>query len=230
VRTLVLVSVLALAFGCKGKPKHQAPPANAEKPTGSGSTSSKPAADIVLPAGPGTPPNKTTKPLTLDTFKKLSALTFPGFQIELKQLDEKGLELRQKTEDHPKIWMTIMIEPCFDCLPMELPKWLEKKESLKVFLMPEIKDRPDTDFTVGATDLHGQPMIWTHQLAYYMGPEGGAYTNAYILYYNDGVNQVRIVSEYKDDPASKEGMLKLVPKQDLENVAKAFMDVYTHAW
>ena len=300
--------VLALAVGCKGKPKHQEPPANVELPAGSGSsTVPKAAADIVLPAGPGTPPIKTIAPLTPATFKKLAAMKFPGFFPELKGLDESFFEIRQKTEDHPRIWATITIQPCVAggpattpatgsaatsgsaktpavgsapaagsatattatgsamapaagsakpaagsatapaagsaggsaaavagpgvvCTPMELAKWVEKKEALKEFLMPEIKDLPDTDFSVGATELHGQTMIWTHQLAYHMGPEGGAYTNAYILYYNDGVNQIRVVSEYKDDPASKENMLKLTPKQDLENVAKAFLDVYTHAW
>ncbi|MDB4957854.1 MAG: hypothetical protein JWO36_5423 [Myxococcales bacterium] len=228
-RTLALVSALLLALGCKGKPKHQDPPANAEKP-GSGVASPKPIPDLVLPAGPGTPPLKTTKPLGPETFTKLAELKYPGFLPQQTLKSDTGFEMRQKTEDHPVLWATITIKPCDACLPMELPKWEDKKDSLKVLLMPELKDRPETEFTVGQTDLHGQPMIWTHQLGYYMGPEGGAFTNAYVLYYNDGVNQVRVVAEYKDDPASKENMLKLAPKQDLENVAKAFMDVYTHAW
>ena len=229
VRTLLVVSVLALAIGCKGKPKHQDPPASVELPAGSGSSSPKPAADLVLPQGPGTPPSKTTKALGTDTFNKLKELKYPGFFAEMKWNDEKGFEVRQKTEDHPKLWATITIQPCGDCTPMELAKW-EHKDSLKELLMPELRNRPEVDFTVGTTDLHGAPMIWTHQLGYYMGAEGGGFTNAYILYYNDGVNQIRVVSEYKDDPATKENLLKLAPKEDLEKIAKAFMDAYTHAW
>jgi hypothetical protein len=58
-----------------------------------------------------------------------------------------------------------------------------------------------------------------------------AFSHAYTLYYNDGQNQIRVVAEYKDDATdSKEAMAKLVPKDDLEAVAKAFADVYTQAW
>ena len=62
-------------------------------------------------------------------------------------------------------------------------------------------------------------------------PGGFSYTDAYFLYYNDGVNTIRVVAEYKDDPReTKEKMAEAVPKSDLENVARAFMDAYVHAW
>ena len=42
---------------------------------------------------------------------------------------------------------------------------------------------------------------------------------------------IRVVSEYKDDMvATKEDMVKAVPKEDLLNTAKAMIDVYTHHW
>jgi hypothetical protein len=225
----VILSLLALAVGCKGKPKHQNPPTNLAG--GSGSSAPKTAPDIVLPAGPGTPPDKTTKPLDIEKLKKLSQMTFPGFQIEPRAASEKVLELRQKTEDHPKIWATVTIQPCFDCVPMDLPKWKEKTDSLKLFLTDELKSAPDTVFEVGATDLHGAPMIYTYQLAQFAGSGHGAYSHAYCLYYNDGINSIRVLAQYKDDPmATKEAMAQAVPRTDLENVAKAFVDVYTHAW
>jgi hypothetical protein len=56
------------------------------------------------------------------------------------------------------------------------------------------------------------------------------FTDAYIVYYNDGVNQIRVIASYKDDPTTTEELKKLAPKEDLEALALAFLDVYTHAW
>ncbi len=285
-RTLVVFSsLIALATACKGKPKHQEPPANA---SGSGSAHAgaggplKPAPDIQLPHGDGSPPKKTAAPLDQETLTKLQALTFTGFQVQPHGLNPKmGMEVRQKTEDHPRIWATITISPCTkdgilgECTPMELPKWKEKEAQLKASLMkPELINAPDTVFELGIVQLNNTPVIYQYQLAQSQPvPEPGAgsgsaakgsaatakgsaaaakgsagsgsagsaqpqftpghfaWSHAYTLYYNDGQNQIRIVSEYKDDPlVTKEAMAKEVPREDLENVARAFLDVYTQAW
>src|SRR5262249_33724657 len=100
----------------------------------------------------------------------------------------------------------------------------------------ELRDRPDTQFDVGQTDLHGAPMIYTYQAAQLIGQDDNknpvaAWTDAYALYYNDGVTQIRVVAEYKDDPmTSKEAMLQAAPRGSLGKVAKAFADASTHAW
>ena len=63
--------------------------------------------------------------------------------------------------------------------------------------------------------------------------EGGSqtsFTNAFAVYYNDGINQIRVVAEYKDDPKPMEEIAKIAPKGDLEMLALAFLDVYTHEW
>jgi hypothetical protein len=230
VRNFLIAALLVTTAACKGKPEHRPPPQNAGSsapPAGSGQV----APDLELPKGTGMPPVKTTAPITVEKMQELKNLTFPGFKAEMKQLDAKqGFEVKHLTNDHPKIAATITLQPCFDCLPMDLAKWKERTEALKLFILPALKNQPDTEFEVGQTELNGAPMIYTYQLGYYMGPEGGGYTNAYVLYWNDGVNQARVVADYKDDPATKETMKKLVPKSDLENVAKAFMDTYTHAW
>ncbi|HEY6038456.1 MAG TPA: hypothetical protein VIV58_29440, partial [Kofleriaceae bacterium] len=58
-----------------------------------------------------------------------------------------------------------------------------------------------------------------------------AFTYAYILYFNDGVNQIRVVSEYKGDPLGNAAeMEKVVPRADLENTAKGFFDAFTAMW
>jgi hypothetical protein len=69
------------------------------------------------------------------------------------------------------------------------------------------------NFTTDETGTHGK---WSH---------------AYVLYYNDGSNQIRIVSEFKDlPPKTVAEMIKQVPREELENLAKAMMDFYTHKW
>ena len=60
---------------------------------------------------------------------------------------------------------------------------------------------------------------------------GGALTDAYYLYYNDGTNKLRVAASYKDKPvATKAALKEAASKQDLALLAASFMDVYTHAW
>src|SRR5262245_21267301 len=116
---------------------------------------------------------------------------------------------------------------------MELDRWRARTEDLKVYL-GALKDKPGVEFEVGQTAIHGQPIIYTYQLGASIDPGAGGgaltFTDAYIAYYNDGVNQIRVLGAYKDDPIPKEQLLKTAPKQDLEALALAFLDVYTHAW
>jgi hypothetical protein len=295
VRTYVaLASCLVIAAACRGKPKHQEPPKNLATGPGSGSNALKPAPDIQLPHGNGQPPVKTTGPIDLATLQKLQGMTFTGFQVQPHGLNpKKGMEVRQKTEDHPRLWATITVSPCTadgelgECTPIDLPKWKEKEAQLEASLMrPELIAAPDTVFELGTTELNGTPMIFQYQLAQTQPtpmpgtePAGSAgsgsaakpakagsaakagsgsaakagsgsaakagsgsaavklepgsysWSHAYTLYYNDGQNQIRVVAEYKDDPLiTKEAMAEQVPRTDLENVAQAFMDVYTQAW
>ena len=233
VHKLVVCSIAISVLGCKGKPKHQVPPTNVEVPGGSGSGSApKASPDLVLPRGTGLPPMKTTKPVDLEVFNKLAALKYPGFEPE-RRGNDKVLELRQMTTDHPKILTDAVIGPCNnDCVPMDLAKWKDKTEALKEFLAPDLRTAPDTVFEVGQTELNGQPMIYTYQLAQKFKPGGsGLYSEMYVLYFNDGVNQIRVGSHYADDPLqTKEDLAKSVSKEDLENVAKGFLDVYTQGW
>ena len=232
VRTFVLFSLLAFAVGCKGKPKHQEPATSVETAAGSSTSGPTAAPNLELPHGPGTPPIKTTKPLDTPMYQKLSVMRFPGF-LWNPTANRTTLTVKQETETRPKIKTVISISPCNnDCLPMELSKWQAKTEDLKEFVAPDLKAAKDTVFEVGQTELYGTPMIYTYQLGQVVKPEGGAnYTDGYVLYYNDSVNKIRVMSYYTDDPKmTKEDMAKDVPKEDLEKVAKAFMDVYTHAW
>jgi len=51
-----------------------------------------------------------------------------------------------------------------------------------------------------------------------------------LAYYNDGINEIRVQGAYKDDPAGKDALKKLAPKEDLRALALSFLDYYTHQW
>lgn len=205
--------------------------------SGSGSADSTTASTkpdpITLPKGDGTPAKKTAKALTPEEFEKLAAIEYPGFEKVLLNKGN-GVDVRHLTQ-RPRLATTVTITPCFDCVPMELDKWKAKEASLKGLLPDELRSLPDTIWEMGKIDVSGTPAVFTYQFAKSdgkddMGNPTGAFSNAYALYYNDGNNQIRVVAEYKDDPATREQMLEIAPKEDLERLAKAFLDAYTHAW
>jgi len=331
VRTLLFVSVVALATnaGCKSKPKRKAPPANPSTPTGTAAGSGQPAPDLELPRSAGGPPKKTTAPLARADFEKLSKLTYPGFETQVRTVGDKAFEVRQITKGHPRFWATISIEPCTAFVPMELHKW-KSKVGEPLELLGPLKEAPGVTFEVGAVALANQPVIYAYQLGNSNGVDGDdkipvmsepqalysiidrqgekatptvivkraegktlqyskrtidctaktwslvaqaptvpdlakatlgsgapmqpasatadeaivtqackavtgpglnySFTDALALYYNDGVNQIRVVAEYKDDPMSLEGLQKIAPKDDLAMLALSFLDVYTHEW
>ncbi|MDQ3365036.1 MAG: hypothetical protein M3680_06380 [Myxococcota bacterium] len=239
---MILLSAAVLALGCKDKPKQPATAGSGSAAVAPGSGSADSAAgsgvatkkqnELVLPKLAGTPPVKTTKPIDKAKADQLAALEFDGFEKDVRRADDTGLDVRYKTSARPKIAATVNASKCFDCLAMDLAAWKPKVDSLKVLIGPDLKDRADTTFDVGATEVSGATMIWSHHVGYAMEPgEGGAYANAYALHYNDGVNMIRVVSEYKDDvPASRADMMGLTPREDLEAVAKAVMDTFVHQW
>ena len=248
-RSVVLIAVAALVVpGCKGKPKHRPPPQNLgtvdpnSKPTKSAATE---APDIVLPRGTGKPPVKTTEPLSLKQLLELQQRTWKGFQAVPHPIDPvKGMEVQHITEDKPKISATVTIAPCSDqavlgpCKPMQLPLWQADEAHLKMMIPDEL--RSDAKFEVGTVKFHTADLIYTFQLGqtngtFTKGSNAGmaytAFTYSYILYFNDGVNQIRVVAEYKDAPmANVSEMEKVVPREDLENTAKGFFDAFTAMW
>jgi hypothetical protein len=241
---VLLVTLVALA-ACKGPPKHKPAPANAQ----SGSAGAAP--DIVLPHSDGSPIKPTTAKIDPETMQKLQNMTWRGFAAKPHGFNaDKGMmEMQQRTTDHPTIWAIITIAPCTEttvlpaCLPMDLSKWNSEPRytELRNILPEALRKQPDTIFEVGVGAVASAKMIFTYQLGQSVSHPGGtgsnfdpggfSFTDAFFLYYNDGVNQIRVVAEYKDDPkSSKEKMAEVAPKADLENVARAFMDAYVHAW
>lgn len=203
--------------------------------SGSGSAAANPlppGAVIKLPKGDGTPPKKTTKPIEQADVDRMIKLDFEGFE-KSDRTSGKTFEVRLTTT-RPRLAVTVTVTPCFDCIPMDLEKWKAKGDAMKVLLAEELRNLPDTIFELGKTESNGQPVIFTYQFGILStkdqnGPTG-AYSNAYALYYNDNVNQIRVVAEYKDDWQTREDLMRIAPREDLEKLARAFLDTYTHAW
>jgi hypothetical protein len=236
VRTILVVSLLAAIAGCKDKPTKTQPPPNAGSAIAGSGSGQRAAPDLVLPHADGTPPKRTTKPHAKSDYERLARLEYPGFLAEVRTVGDKVFEVRQKTKDHPRLWAVVTIKHCFECLPMDLAKWKAKEQELKTINLEGLKDSKDVDWELGETQLNGQKIIYTYQVGTGQSSkdtEGGGgftFTNAVYAYFNDGINEIRVVGTYKDDPAMKGELVKLAPKEDLRTLALAFMDVYTHAW
>jgi hypothetical protein len=191
---------------------------------------------VRLPEGTRTAPLKRKTKLDKATYEKLSKLGYPDWDSVVRELGDDAFDIKYATKTRPKLSVAITMSPCFDCLPMELPKWKEKSESLKLFLDKDLQRQPDTVFEVGETKLGDAPMIYTYQLGYYSGPgQDGraitAYSDTYVLYYNDSVNQIRVRVSYSDDRLQDAAALaRVAPREQLDKIAHAFMDAFTHAW
>jgi hypothetical protein len=122
------------------------------------------------------------------------------------------------------------------CTPMQLELWKAKTDELKQSLSKQLVARPETLFEVGARDVLGAPAIYTYQLASFFGTDEtgqpvGAYSDAYILYYNDGVNEIRVNAAYIDDAiGGTDKLVAVAPREDLEKLAVSFMSYYLHEW
>jgi hypothetical protein len=222
----ILIVVVAMLAACKGKPERRAAPNNAQTlSVGSGSDKV-----LHLPGGDGSPPKPTHGPLSQAALARVRGLEFPGFNKEIKGKDTSVVVVL-RTGDRPRIKVTTQIRPCDGaCVPLDLAKWKARTD-----LFDQMSDQQraakDTKMEVGATSLFATPMIYTFQYGLLKAPEGTRYTDAYVLWFNDGTNEIRVISAYADDlPTSVEAMLAMTPEEDLEKVSKAFMDVFTQAW
>ena len=192
-----------------------------------------PAVPITLPKSDGTPPKKTQDKLAGADFARLGKLDVPSFTKSVRN-QKDGLDVRFQTT-RPRLGTTVTITPCFSCPPMELAKWKEREADLKQLLGPDLRGRSDTTWEIGSVDLHGQLLVYTYQVGALFGKDEqgnpkSAYSDAYALYYNDGVNQIRVVTEYQDSPVPRDQMLTIAPKEDLAKVALSFLDYFTHQW
>ncbi|MBA3672706.1 MAG: hypothetical protein H0W68_11895, partial [Gemmatimonadaceae bacterium] len=52
----------------------------------------------------------------------------------------------------------------------------------------------------------------------------------YALYYNDGIDQLRVVAEAIEQPGSRDELVRTAPRTHLEHMAKAVLDAYAQRW
>jgi hypothetical protein len=122
------------------------------------------------------------------------------------------------------------------CLPMQLPVWEERRDELKQFMSSDLAMRSDTRFDIGARKVDGATAISTYQLGHLFALDDRNKTvalssTAYALYYNDGVNRIRVMANYLDDAVPTRGQLvDLAPPRELERMAVAFTRFYLHHW
>jgi hypothetical protein len=214
VRVVLLVCLLA----CKDQAQTEAP-----KPGPASAVVSNDASGFI-----GTPPVKTTKPIDAAKAQELAKRDFPSWGREVRNADDKGVDLLYMSETHPIVVIAVNASKCFDCLPMEESKWKAKSDALRYVIGPELKDHRDTTWEMGMTDIAGTPYAFTYHVAF---DGAGAYSTAYAVYYNDGVNMIRVIASYGDaPPKSRDAMVAWATRQNLEQVAKGFMDEFVHAW
>lgn len=212
-------------------------------------------AHVMLPRSPDTPPHRTTRPLDTKELARLSAFEFKDFQRQDRGTTGQSIEFRHTTATRPILGVTVTIEPCghpptpptapdaattpraqHACTAMELGAWQARRDELEQSLPPDLAARPDTRFEIGTRDIAGTLAIYTYQLGSFFGTDQrgqpvGAYSDAYILYYNDGVNQIRVNAAYLDDAVGDiDHLLAIAPPEDLEKLAVAFLGFYVHEW
>lgn len=244
-RRLGPLAALALVGGCKTERKDPpAPPPVPSAGTPGSAAGSAVATHVTLPRSPATPPRPTTGPLDRAELDRLAAFAFPDFERDLLPSPAPQIRVQHLTATRPKLAVTVTIGPCETgpeanqpCVAMALPAWQARLDELRAeSLNQALRDRPDTRFELGARDLHGAPAIYTYQVGWYFGPDahgqpGGTYSDAYVLYYNDGNNQIRVHADYADDAlGTVHDMVALAPKDDLEQLAVAFLSFYVHEW
>jgi hypothetical protein len=238
VKAVVLIALVSL--GCKDKPKTQPPTPGSAAGSAAPKKPGLEAKKIELPKGTGKPPVKTSKRLTKAQWETAAKLAYTDWDHDVRYLADNHVEVKYKTKARPKIGVTITGSHCLDCLPMKLASWQPKTDAMKQLAIPapNLRNRKDTLFEVGETTLNGQPMIFSYQLGSNVAPDpdndsqpSGEYTDAYVLHYNDGTNQISVAASYADDTlADVKALTELAPKEDLERVAKAFLDAFTQAW
>jgi hypothetical protein len=180
---------------------------------------------------------KTTAPLAEADLDRLAAITIPGFKSKLHERRDPLLEMRHMSEGKPRLGVVVRATACTGgCWPMDLASWKPHEDDLKKILPEQLQDRPEVTFELGAATVAGTPMIYTYALGvYYTGASSGgaigAFVDAYTLYYNDGVNMIRVVVAYADDGvATPDELTAAAPRDKLAALAALIIATYLAAW
>jgi hypothetical protein len=170
------------------------------------------------------PPAKTSVPHTAAQLDALAKLDVAGYAKTVLKLDPSFLDVRHHSDT---LAVRVTIQPCLKCAPLDVDRWRADKDALMITLAPELRDRPDTTFEIGGADK----LIYVYQLGHAASDDlGTAFSNAYILYHHDGVNQIRVIAEALHARTSKAELARAVPRDQLEQAATTILDAYVQAW
>jgi hypothetical protein len=172
----------------------------------------------------GKPPNKTTQPVTRELLTKLSALDMTQFGARVTKLDDSFLQV-EYGRTLPPLLVTVTIQDCLRCLPMELARWRAETDALRIVIPPDLRDRADTLFELTQLSLGGAPVIATYHLAF----AGDTGSHAVTVYHTDGINQIRVTAAYAGVAETRDALAG-VTRRELEVVALAALDLYAQAW
>ena len=228
-RNLLFVLVCTLA-ACKEKAATPATGSGAApvQPAGSaGSAGSGTVAPTPTPTPTPAPAPRTPGKFTASELVEISRVNFDGFKnFSLAVTDSKAQMRHERdrsaTNKDVSIYVTVSVNPCSECTPMELPKWEAQSAALKAVTL-DAAIRDTAIYKLGEAEVSGKKMISGYQL----GQVGMVYTHAAELWYNDGVNEVWVIAQYGDNPTKDaETMAKLFPRERLQDVAAMMMAEY----
>lgn len=185
---------------------------------------------IALRAG-NRPPVKTAAPIGRATLTRLAELELAGLTRRVRALDDDFLDVEYALAE-PPLAVGVTVQPCLRCLPIRLDGWRAETDALRVTLPPDVRERSDTRFEVTAPVLGGTPVIATYQHAKVASP--ALYDHAVAVYWNDGVNQLRVIARYAGPPPEPgdagASSTEPVDRAELEQLALAVLDRYAQAW
>ena len=177
----------------------------------------------------GKPPVKTTKPIARDQLTKLSQLELAGLTKTVRKLDDAFLDVEYRHEE-PRLVIRVAIQPCLRCLPMQVDRWRAEADALRLTIPPDLRDRSDTTFEIEPISIGGASAIATHQFAF-VGKEAPSFDHAVTMYFNDGVNQIRVIASYDGTVVDSHAeMENVVTRRELEQLAVAVLDRLVQAW
>ena len=179
----------------------------------------------------GKPPKKTMQPVTRELLARLSTLEMMQFGTRVTKLDDSFLQV-EHGRTLPPLQVTVTVQDCLRCLPMEVARWRAETDALRIVIPPDLRDRADTLFEISQLSLGGAPVIATYHLAFAAerGADGrGDASHAVTAYYTDGINQIRVIAAYAGAADTRDALAG-VSRRELEAVALATLDLYAQAW
>jgi len=194
--------------------------------------------ELPLPAVSGKPPRRTTVALDQAALERLGKLTFPRLARELTPYPA-SVSIRHRATTRPRMSINVAVGGCsatLPCRPMTVDAWRADEAKLKEGVDAVLVDRPDSKFEIGAASINNTPAVFVYQAGQYFGKDArgnpvGSYSHAYTLHFNDGVNFLRVVVSFADDPRETLAeMTQALPRSFLERTANAFLDAYGQAW